>query len=313
MKRTATLEDVARKAHVSKMTVSRVINHPELVAPELQVVVEDAMHKLNYHPNNAARALAKNQTSVVKFVILEDVDDTDPYFTNVLFGMATELKKQNYSLQLLLKGSQLDQGAADGYVITGARTDDYPQLNELKQPFVLFGENRGGYDFVDTNNLLGETMATKYALKAGYRSVVFIGIDVREAFEFSREAGYVNTMQQNKKIPSVFRVENSLAAAREFIQEHLGEFPKNTCFVCGSDRIAMGVIQALVEAEAKIPEDFGVLLDRLSSPTITTVKQNLWLIGEKLAELILRKIAQNGAPQGEVFIEPTLSEAESTK
>lgn len=319
MKRTATLEDVARKAHVSKMTVSRVINHPELVAPELQVVVEDAMHKLNYHPNNAARALAKNQTSVVKFVILEDVDDTDPYFTNVLFGMATELKKQNYSLQLLLKGSQLDQGAADGYVITGARTDDYTQLNELKQPFVLFGENRGGYDFVDTNNLLGETMATKYALKAGYRNVVFIGIDVREAFEFSREAGYVNTMQQNKKIPSVFRVENSLAAAREFIQDHLGEFPKNTCFSCASDRIAMGVIQALVEAEAKIPEDFGVigydgvLLDRVSSPTITTVKQNLWLIGEKLAELILRKIAQNGAPQGEVFIEPTLSEAESTK
>jgi DNA-binding LacI/PurR family transcriptional regulator len=37
LKRTATLEDVARKAHVSKMTVSRVINHPELVAPELQV------------------------------------------------------------------------------------------------------------------------------------------------------------------------------------------------------------------------------------------------------------------------------------
>ncbi|MCB6771212.1 LacI family DNA-binding transcriptional regulator, partial [Veillonella atypica] len=39
---------MARKAHVSKMTVSRVINHPELVAPELQGVIEDAMHKLNY-------------------------------------------------------------------------------------------------------------------------------------------------------------------------------------------------------------------------------------------------------------------------
>ncbi|WP_259276192.1 LacI family DNA-binding transcriptional regulator [Lactobacillus delbrueckii] len=286
MKRTATLEDVARKAHVSKMTVSRVINHPELVAPELQVVVEDAMHKLNYHPNNADRALAKNQTSVVKFVILEDVDDTDPYFTNVLFGMAMELK---IFPPAALEGEPADQGAADSYVITGARTDDYPQLNELKQPFVLFGENRGGYDFVDTNNLLGGAMATKYALKAGYRNVIFIGIDIREAFEFSREAGYVNTMQQNKKIPSVFRVENSLAAAREFIQDHLGEFPKNTCFACASDRIAMGVIQALVEAEAKIPEDFGVigydgvLLDRVSSPTITTVKQNLWLIGEKLA------------------------------
>lgn len=319
MTRTATLEDVAQKAHVSKMTVSRVINHPELVAPELQVVVEDAMRKLNYHPNNAARALAKNQTSVVKFVILEDIDHMDPYYTNILFGMATELKKKNYSLQLLLKGSQIEQGPADGFVITGTRVDDYPMLNALKEPFILFGENRGGYDFVDTDNLGGETMATEYALKQGYRNLVFIGLDVKEAFEFSREAGYVNAMQQNKKIPSVNRVKNSATAARAFMQEHLSEYPKNTCFICGSDRIATGVIQALVEEEKEIPGDYGVigfdgiLLDKVSSPKITTVKQDLWKIGENLAQLILRKINQNGAPQGEMFIKPTLSKAESTK
>ena len=319
MKRTTTLEDVARKAHVSKMTVSRVINHPELVAPELQLVVEDAMHKLNYHPNHAARALATNQTNVVKFVILEDVDSTDPYFTNVLFGVATGLKKENYTLQLLLDGKQINQGAADGVIITGARTGEYPMLNQIKMPFVLFGENGGGYDFVDTNNLQGETMAAEYALKRGYSNIVFIGSDVKAAFEFSREAGYVNTMQQNKKIPRVFRLLNSSHDGRQFIEEHMDEFPKNTCFVCASDRIAMGVLQGLEAREASVPADFGVigfdgvLLNRVASPTITTVKQALWEIGEKLAYLILRKIRQDGAPQGEMFIEPTLDVAESTK
>lgn len=201
MKRTTTLEDVARKAHVSKMTVSRVINHPELVAPELQLVVEDAMHKLNYHPNHAARALATNQTNVVKFVILEDVDGTDPYFTNVLFGVATGLKKENYTLQLLLDGKQINQGAADGVIITGARTGEYPMLNQIKMPFVLFGENRGGYDFVDTNNLQGETMAAEYALKRGYSNIVFIGIDVKEAFEFSREAATSIPCSRTRRSP----------------------------------------------------------------------------------------------------------------
>lgn len=112
MKRTATLEDVARKAHVSKMTVSRVINHPELVAPELQVVIEDAMHKLNYHPNNAARALAKNQTSVVKFVILEDVDDTDPYFHQCLIWHGDGVEEAELFPPAALEGEPAGPGGS---------------------------------------------------------------------------------------------------------------------------------------------------------------------------------------------------------
>ena len=53
-----TLADVAKEAHVSKMTVSRVINHPEKVTKELQKIVFEAMAKLDYQPNLAARALA---------------------------------------------------------------------------------------------------------------------------------------------------------------------------------------------------------------------------------------------------------------
>lgn len=50
-----TLSDVAKKASVSKMTVSRVINHPQQVTPELRKIVEKAMEQLNYHPNSIAR------------------------------------------------------------------------------------------------------------------------------------------------------------------------------------------------------------------------------------------------------------------
>ncbi len=52
-----TLSDVAKKASVSKMTVSRVINHPQQVTPELRKIVEKAMEQLNYHPNSIAPLL----------------------------------------------------------------------------------------------------------------------------------------------------------------------------------------------------------------------------------------------------------------
>lgn len=101
MRAVVTLSDVAKKANVSKMTVSRVINHPEQVTAELRDMVEQAMTELNYHPNSAARALANNRTNVIKFVTLEDIDTTEPYYMNLLFGVAGGLNKQQYALSLV--------------------------------------------------------------------------------------------------------------------------------------------------------------------------------------------------------------------
>lgn len=57
----------------------------------------------------------------------------------------------------------------------------------------------------------------------------------------------------------------------------------------------------------------GVFLDQVSNPKLTTVKQNLFKLGELLAEMILQKIKQDGAQQGEVLIEPELIKSESTR
>ncbi|WP_310656140.1 LacI family DNA-binding transcriptional regulator, partial [Lactobacillus jensenii] len=71
-----TLSDEAKEANDTKMTVSRAINHPDQVTPELLALVEKAMAKLDDHPNSIARALVNNRTIVIKFVTLEDIDTT---------------------------------------------------------------------------------------------------------------------------------------------------------------------------------------------------------------------------------------------
>lgn len=96
------------------------------------------------------------------------------------------------------------------------------------------------------------------------------------------------------------------------------KFAPNTCFICASDRIAVGVVRA-IQKNGNIPRDFGIIgfdgvfLDQVSNPKLTTIKQNLFKLGELLAEMILQKIKQGGAQQGEVLIEPELIKSESTR
>ena len=209
---------------------------------------------------------------------------------NLLFGIASGLGKKHYALQL---ATDSEVSGGDGYIITGGRANDAKWLDQLNKPFVLFGENRYGYDF--------------------------IGIDEKEPFEYSREAGYINTLQKHNMIPKIFRIQNHSSLAEKLIISNWKKFAPNTCFICASDRIAVGVVRAIQRKNGNIPRDFGIIgfdgvfLDQVSNPKLTTIKQNLFKLGELLAEMILQKIQQGGAQQGEVLIEPELIKSESTR
>ncbi|MFD1440857.1 MULTISPECIES: LacI family DNA-binding transcriptional regulator [Lacticaseibacillus] len=315
-----TLSDVAKQANVSKMTVSRVINHPEQVTPELRCLVEEAMTALNYHPNSAAKALANNRTNVIKVVILEDIDTTEPYYMSLIFGIAKGLDKQGYALQLVTDRAHLTGGnRADGFIVTGERAKDIPLIEQLTQPFVIFGENRYGFDYIDSDNKAGTALATNYALAKNYQSIVFIGLDVKESFEYSREAGYINTLQQHQKIPQIYRLANHSHVSQAFITDNWHKFAPDTCFICASDRIAVGVERGILENGGNVPRDFGIIgfdgvfLDQVANPQLTTVKQPVQQLGELLARMLLQKLAQSGAQQGEVLVTPELVTRGSTR
>lgn len=313
-----TLNDVAKKANVSKMTVSRVINHPEQVTDELKVLVFNAMEELNYRPNVAAKALANNRTQIIKLFILEEMDTTEPYYMNLLTGIAQELDTRHYSLQLVTKNN-FDIGSCDGYIMCGVREKDYEWIGRATKPVVLFGENRHGYDFVDSDNQSGAAMSTQYAIDLGYENIIFIGIDIKELFEQSREKGYTETMKKNQLSSKIYRFENRSRYAAQFIQENWEMFSPNTIFVCSSDRLAIGIERGIVEMGGNIPEDFGIIgydgvfLDQIAFPQLTTIKQAVIEMGVACAKMLLNKIEQAGAPQGEVLFQPDLISRGTTR
>lgn len=219
--------------------------------------------------------------------------------------------KKNYALQLVTKNS-LDVGNCDGYVVTGMRNKDNGWLETVEKPIVLYGENQMGFDYVDTDNILGTRTSTNYAFACGYTTVVFVGINLPDSFAESREKGYTLAIAAHHAPPKVFRMDNRSHISDQVITKHFAEFPQNTCFVCASDRLAIGVERAVQRQGGQIPDDYGVIgfdgvfLDRIGSPQLTTIRQPVQKMGYETGRMVLHKIEENGAPQGhEVFV-PTL-------
>lgn len=307
----ATLMDVAKRANVSKMTVSRVINHPEKVTDELKQLVYQAMQELNYQPNLIAKALVNNSTRIIKLCILEDIDTTEPYYMNLMVGIAKTLDLHQYSLQLVTRRN-FDIGNCDGYIITGMRKGDLDWIKKLDKPVIMFGENRYGLDYVDTNNKAGTYQMSKLVLDRGYDRLVYIGIDSKESFEYSREAGFIQQVQENQMIPELHRFANHSHLAEEFITNHWEKIEPNTAFICASDRLAMGIERGITRCGGVIPDDYGVtgfdgvFLSQVASPKITTVKQSIIEMGNACGENLLDKI-NSKISQGNLIFEPKIS------
>ncbi|MFD2618648.1 LacI family DNA-binding transcriptional regulator [Terrilactibacillus laevilacticus] len=313
-----TLSDVAKKAVVSKMTVSRVINHPDKVSPELRELVYKAMKDLNYVPNFTARALVQKRTQVIKLLILEEMDTTEPYYMNLLTGIAVGLDKYHYALQLVTRNSH-EIGPCDGVIATGMRIEDYENIIEqLEPPVVLFGHNDKGYDFVDVDNEKGIQMATQHVIDLGYNEILFFGIDLDEPFMQTRIKGYQKMIEKHNLNSHLFMMKNSSHVSQAKATKQLEKDEERIAFVCASDRLAIGVVRAAQALGLLIPQQVaitgfdGVFLDQISSPKLTTVRQPVMEMGEALADMLLQKIDLDGERLGNRIFQPELIIREST-
>lgn len=300
------------------MTVSRVINHPQLVTEELRDLVYRAMDELDYRPNTAAKALALNRTMLVKVLILEEMDITEPYYMHLLNGISQELNKYQYGLQFLTENA-LDTGKSDGYIITGMKEEDYEWIANIDKPHILFGENNHGVPFVDSDNKAGLIQSTEYAIERGYEHIIFVGLDVPEQFEKSREQGYIEAMAAHPQYePKLIRIVNSSQRAEELVTEEL-TIEDNTCFVCGSDRIAIGIVRGLNRLDIDIGEQVGVIgfdgvfLDQISSPKLTTIKQDVVEMGRVLVRQLMQLIDNKPLKQPALFHDTELIVRDTTK
>jgi len=308
-----TLDEVALRAGVSRSAASRAINGAPNVSRAKREAVAQAVHDLGYVPHATARALATNSAGAVVLAVANDDPAlfADPFYAQVVIGVAAELDAADLDLTLMLaaagQGEQrlkrvLRAHRADGIMVMAPRGQDWlagiANLTDL--PVVFGGLPTGGAPawYVDVDNRGGGRTAAEHLLSLGRRRIATIagpqdlhaadqrrrgvadalavaglGADLVEHGDFSQDSG---------------------AAAMERI---LAAAPDVDGVVAASDNMAAGALRALRAAGRSVPGDVAVVgfddlaVAQLTDPPLTTVHQPIQALGQEMAKMLLRLVA----------------------
>lgn len=299
----AGIRDVAKRANVSAITVSRVINSPEIVSQETIDKVTKVMKELNYSINPVARALATNKTNVISVYIPKHIDINNLYVMELISGISEVCSTNLYSMLIVRKKNA--KALCDGYILTGIHEDEMAEMiefaTEKDRKFVLFGNTeKADVDYIDADNFRGAEQMVMHLIENGHKKIGMIKLKQTKVSRYgnARYEGYLSALKTNGlnvDPTNVFEAENTVDASFEMAKEMLNKTDV-TAFFCATDVLAMGLMRACQHLNISIPEQIsigsfdGFGHQNMMIPHITTMKQPIFEIGKKLATTLLNKL-----------------------
>lgn len=307
-----TLEDVAALAHVSRGTVSRVINGSPKVSPRAKEAVEAAINRLGYVPNRMARALASQRTDTVALVVSEPhaLLFTDPFFGGIVRGVSQRLSDTGRQLLLIMAQSAEDHARVEKYLL-GGHVDGVlllslhgadPLLAALatsNMPTVVGArplDPRVDLPYVDIDNRGGSRSAVRYLVDLGRQQIATIAGPQDMAPGVDRLAGYREAVGADADPTLVTYGDFSEASGERAMAELLDLHPSLDAVYVAADLMAAGALRALRRAGRRIPDDVAVVgfddldLAQHTDPQLTTVRQPTVGMGQEMARLLLSLI-----------------------
>lgn len=321
---TVTMRDVAERAGVSAITVSRVINGTGYVHEETQARVNAAIEALRYVPNHVARSLRSRQTSTLALLL---TDITNSFWTTVARGVEDEAAAQDYTVFFCNTDEDpakeeryldmLARRRVDGLLI-GPTPDSAPLLERLQAQgikFVLLDRTVDGIDadVVRSDSRAGAANVTQHLLITGHQRVAYIGGPLSTSTGRERLAGYRSALMATGKAIDPELIKIGLYRRESGHQLALGLLTaekRPDAIFAGNSLIAQGVLDAIAETGLHVPDDVAVVsFDDITgansyAPFLTAVIQPAYEIGRLGTRLLLEQISGvQSAP--EALILPT--------
>lgn len=305
--KSSTIADVAKLAGVSKATVSRVINGTAVVSDPTRKKVESAMAELGFSPNLVATSLATGRTNTIGVLFTEPVEElyADPTFTSVLSGISSKVSQTDLIYALFQLTSDLERerslrifrrGMVDGLIhLSPYRDIEFlSSLAQLDIPLVLLGQpentalvnSSAKIQHIYADDINGAQMAAQHVLDCQAKNIAFIMGPKDNAATRDRLLGYQNILGNNFQADWVRYGDWSSKTGRHFGYELLSIYPKIDTILCGSDRIARGVLESANLLNRKAGQDLLIIgfdnhpFTAHTNPTITTIAQPFHLQGE---------------------------------
>ncbi|SDF01634.1 LacI family DNA-binding transcriptional regulator [Limimaricola pyoseonensis] len=272
MGRRATIRDVARRAGVSKSTVSLVLQDSPLVRDSTRAQVEAAMAELDYVYNRAAAGLRGAAKGLVGLVIN---DLRNPFFTEFAAsaqmgfaerGFATVIANTDEDpvLQAQVIDSMIEHGVS-AIVISPAYGDatGFDRIARAAIPCMQVlrrvDPRTELFPFASLDYGEGGRLATRHLVEAGARNIAFVGGLEDRPITLERMAGYADVMAAEGRAPRVFPGRPSRGFGRELALELARAHPEIDAAVCFSDLVALGMLSGFAEAGVALGETFRLV------------------------------------------------------
>ena len=308
----ATINDVSRRAGVSRATVSRVIADNGYVSDEKRRLIEAAIAELGYRPNTMARGLRSNRSDIIGAVVVEVAS---PFYAQMVGGMQKGARAAGKSVLVASGYAVADDEAhailelidrsCDGLVLyleNPLRADVVEIIRKSRTPVIAIGgsECPVATARIHIDNFSGARDAMQLLLDNGHRDIAYLsgGLMYRDTHE--RLRGIAAALKAHGLgLDDIHVVHGDFSESFGFdaTARLLGSGRATTAIFAGDDDVAAGSLLALKQAGRRIPEDVSLIgFDdnfhaRHLTPGLTTVRQPVDEVGRMAAEMLSRILA----------------------
>ena len=300
----ATLDDVARLAHVSPKTVSRVFAQPELVSSATSERVLSAAKRLRFRPNSLARNLRGGASTTVGLIIGEMLN---PFYSMVATGVEKVLAQHGKTLIVAttddtpegeerVADTLLSQRVAALLMIPVGSDQSYLEgERQLGSPVIAIDRPARNLvaDSVVLENENGAYLAATALIKHGHHKIAYLCNPSDVYTQTERVAGYRRAMAElGVQVPTQWeKLIDDPAIAPEVLVEQLLRSPNPpTAIIAGNNRMCVGAVRALHGVQNP-PALIGIDdFDTADILGISVISHDAILMGQKAAELTLQRI-----------------------
>ncbi len=313
-----TIRDVAKRAGVAPITVSRVLNNSGYVKPETRHRVEQAAADLHYVPNMLAHSFRSNRTNTLALVV---TDITNPFWTTVARGVEDVASAHNYSVLFCNTDENEAKQAAyldvllrrrvDGVLLAPASSNGAAVETMQRHNVAVVVLDRRVEDVaVDTvrgDSINGAYLLVQHLVALGHRRIALLAGPPNLSVSQERAAGYIQALQEaglpvdpQLSLFGAFTVESGCA----MMEKVLAIRPRPTAIFAASNFIAAGALTAMRRAGLCMPEELSVVVfddlpdPYVTPPVLTVVVQPAYELGQRAARRLLEKLEQESAAEG---------------
>ncbi len=313
MNKRITIHHVAKKAGVSKSTVSQFLNgRYDYMGDKTKKRIEEVVKQLNYQPNIIARSLKTKTTSTIGVIVanilhtfstqvIRSIENIchEQEISTIICNADNNPEKERHYIQTLLSKQ------VDGLIVIPMEenADRYNELIKQGYPIVFMDRiiDQVNTESVLLDNELASKLAINHLLDNDYQNIAIITTPVKKGItpRIERINGYKKALQQNSMEVREEFIRSAPLSQIKFELDQLFQLdsPPDAIF-SGNDLTLVEVLTYFKEKNLMIGKDIGIVtIDEVAyasffKPSLTTLKQPTFEMGKKAAEILLAKINQ---------------------